>query len=109
MAVAAARLQQQDPDIRIGAQAIGQHAAGRAAADDDVVRDAGPVRHRHQSRGIARPPSTFTTLPLAKPKAPLASYGDRGEHIAPLPQRAGDPTSRSAVASAGDLGRHRSG
>ena len=46
--VAAAGFQQQHAVVRIGRQAVGQHAAGRARADDDVVEfalDGRRVRH----------------------------------------------------------------
>ena len=35
--VAAAGFEQQHPVARIGAEAVGQHAAGRSRADDDIV------------------------------------------------------------------------
>ena len=41
-AVAGPRLEQQHAHGRVGAQPVGQHAAGRAGADDDVV-ELGPV------------------------------------------------------------------
>src|SRR5205085_12161234 len=48
MAVAAAGFQQQHPPAAIGAQPVGQHAAGRAGADDHVIVAA--ARH-HASEG----------------------------------------------------------
>lgn len=41
-----AGFQQQDAMPRVGREPIGEHAAGRAGADDDVVVDAGS-RHLH--------------------------------------------------------------
>src|SRR5690606_6504523 len=52
--VLAARLEQQDGDVRIGGEAVGQQAARRAAADDDVVEGAerglGHDRTRHRTK-----------------------------------------------------------
>ena len=53
--VAAARLQQQHAVPGVGRQPVGQHAAGRAGADDDVVEFPRCLRHRPFRRYPLRP------------------------------------------------------
>jgi hypothetical protein len=38
MCISRARFEQQNPDIRISTQAMGQHATGASSTDDDVVK-----------------------------------------------------------------------
>jgi hypothetical protein len=47
--VVAAILDQQDAGLRIGAQAVGQHASGRACANDDVIEKVAHAGPRPQA------------------------------------------------------------
>src|SRR5690606_16325602 len=49
MAALAAGFEQNDPVGRIGAQSVGEYAAGTACADDDEIRLAHAVRASHPS------------------------------------------------------------
>jgi len=69
VAVLAAGLQQQYAAGRVGGEAVGQHAAGRAGADDDVViRSAEGGRHRIPGAlRRARPPGRVWDRNSARP------------------------------------------
>ena len=86
MPVAPAGLQQQDAGGRVFGQPRGQHAARRAAADDDEVVAFG---HVPQSLAIDRPPSTGMTAPVAKAICPRGQRHDDRADIAGLAPAAG--------------------
>ena len=66
--VPATRFQQQDGHVGVLAESRCQAASRRARAHDDVV-----VGAHGQSRWMERPPSTWTTVPVAKAKSPRTS------------------------------------
>ena len=82
MPVRAARFQEQDRDIGVLGKPRREAAARRAGAHDDVIVFA----HSH-SRWMERPPSTWTTLPVAKAKSPRTSAAAARATSAGSPQR----------------------
>src|SRR5215470_17109588 len=82
MPVGSAGFEQQHLHRRIGAQAIGKHAAGRAPAGDDVV-----VGFHDQNRGMESAPSTWITDPVANTNWPPASDATTSAMSSGVPQR----------------------
>ena len=80
--VRATGLQEQDGDVWVFGEPRRQTAARGAGAHDDVV-----VGAHDQSRWMERPPSTWTTVPVAKAKSPRTSAAAARATSMGLPQR----------------------
>src|SRR5690606_32384293 len=94
--VLAARLEQQHRDVRIGRQAVREHAAGGPRPDDHVVEAADTVAVRHAITSPACTP-TLARLPLAPNGAPSSAPRPRRTIARLRPLETPDRPARAAL------------